>query len=81
MNLISRSLFIMALIVVALVTVATSVLNHFNSVARFERVEEMLHNPQARPDAWTATQDDERMLQCEKDMKRWVIENFRRKGT
>ena len=74
-----RALLYALLLVVIVVTGIASYWTHKDGLQRWERVERLVTDPQARPDAWTKTQDQQHMLMFEAYFKDWIDANYVRK--
>lgn len=70
---------ILVVLPIAVVTGMQSYWNHQDNVEFRVRVERLMTDPSARPDPWTASQDAQRMLAYDAEIRAWVTENFKKK--
>ena len=80
MTVMLKALVYALLSVIVVVTGVTSYWTHKDGLDRWQRVEELMTNPRARPDSWTKTDDDQRMAEYDLAIKAWVTAYFQQKS-
>lgn len=74
-----RIFIIIVVLPIAALTGMQSYWNHIENVEFRERVEKLMTDPSARPDSWTGSQDIQRMLAYDSEIRAWVTKHFERK--